>query len=458
MSGILGALTSAADSLRVFDSALSNVQNNVDNASTPNFANQEVTLEAQKFSTREGLAGGVGTGPLQSTRDEYAEQSVRSQQQQYSGFQQKTNDLNGVQGLFDVTGQAGVPAALSGLFQAFSAWTVAPNDTLPRQQVIDAATTVASQISGSATALNAASQSESRQIGDAVTSINSLTSQLRDLNVQMQNDFTAQSDPGIDAQLHTTLDSLAQYTDFTVLRQSDGTVTVLMGGQVPLVIGNQQHAISASSSGAQTVIRDDQGTDITAQATTGSLGAMVAMRNTTLPSYLSSLNTLAQGLADGVNSTLAAGQDLNGNQGAPLFTYNAAVGAAATLAVNPIDPSQLAAASTTAPDGNANALALASLANQAQPQLNGLTFSGYYGQLATQVGQDVTASQAGQDTHRQLLLQAQSLVENKSGVSLDEEAAQLMQFQRSYQATAQMIVVLNELTLDTLNILQPGVA
>ena len=458
MSGIISALTSAADSLRVFDSALSNVQNNVDNASTPNFANQEVTLEAQKFSTQEGLAGGVGTGPLQSTRDEYAEQAVRSEQRQFGAFQQTTNDLNSVQGLFDVTGKSGVPAALSGLFQAFSAWSVAPNDTLPRQQVIDAATTVASQISENATALNTASQSESQQIGDAVTSINSLTSQLRDLNVQMQADFAAQSDPGVDAQLHSTLNSLAQYTDFTVLREADGTVTVLMGGQVPLVIGSQQHAISANSSGTQTAIRDDQGTDITAQATTGSLGAMVAMRNTTLPSYLSNLNTLAEGLADTVNSTLAAGQDLNGNPGAPLFTYKAAVGAAATLAVNPIDPSQLAAASTTAPDGNANALALASLASQTQPQLNGLTFSGYYGRLATQVGQDVTASQAGQDAHQQLLLQAQSLVQNKSGVSLDEEAAQLMQFQRAYQATAQMIVVLNELTLDTLNLLQPGVA
>jgi flagellar hook-associated protein 1 FlgK len=458
MSGIISALTSASNSLKVFDNALSNVQNNVDNASTPNYANQEVTLEPQDFSTQEGLAGGVSTGPTQSTRDEYAEQAVRSQQQQYSGFQQTTNDLNSVQGLFDVTGQSGVPAALSGLFQAFSAWTVAPNDTLPRQQVIDAATTVASQISETATALNTASQSESQQIGNAVAGINSITSQLRDLNVQMQNDYTAQSDPGVDAQLHTALDNLSQYTDFTALRQPDGTVTVLMGGQVPLVIGSQQNAISANSSGAQTQILDAQGNDITAQATTGSLGAMVAMRNTTLPGYVSSLNTLAQGLADTVNSTLAAGQDLNGNPGAALFTYNAAVGAAATLAVNPIDPSQLAAASTTAPDGNANALALAALGSQTQPQLNGLTFSGYYGQLATQVGQDVTTATNAQNAHRQLLLQAQSLVENASGVSLDEEAAQLMQFQRSYQATAQLMVVLNDLTLDTLNILQPSLA
>jgi flagellar hook-associated protein 1 FlgK len=458
MSGILSALTSAGNSLQAFDNALSNVQNNIDNASTPNYANQEVTLEPQDFSTQEGLAGGVTTGPTQSTRDEYAEQAVRSQQQQYSGYQQTTNDLNSVQGLFDVTGQTGVPAAVAALFQAFSAWTVAPNDTGPRQQVLDAASTVATQISETATALNGASQSESQQMGNAVASINSITSQIRNLNVQMQNDYTAQNDPGVDAQLHTALDNLSQYTDFTALRQPDGTVTVLMGGQVPLVIGSQQNAISANSSGAQTQILDAQGNDITAQATTGSLGAMVAMRNTTLPGYLSSLNTLAQGLADTVNSTLAGGQDLNGNPGAALFTYNAAEGAAATLAVNPIDPTQLAAASTTAPDGNANALALAALATQTQPQLNGLTFSGYYGQLATQVGQDVTTATNGQNAHQQLLLQAQSFVENTSGVSLDEEAAQLMQFQRSYQATAQLMVVLNDLTLDTLNILQPSLA
>jgi flagellar hook-associated protein 1 FlgK len=39
-------------------------------------------------------------------------------------------------------------------------------------------------------------------------------------------------------------------------------------------------------------------------------------------------------------------------------------------------------------------------------------------------------------------------------VSLDEEAAYLMQFQRAYQANAQMITTLNELTESVLQMLR----
>ncbi len=51
--------------------------------------------------------------------------------------------------------------------------------------------------------------------------------------------------------------------------------------------------------------------------------------------------------------------------------------------------------------------------------------------------------------------QAKQLRQQMSGVSLDEEAATLVQFQRAYEATSRMITVLNQLTEDTINILQP---
>jgi flagellar hook-associated protein 1 len=41
-----------------------------------------------------------------------------------------------------------------------------------------------------------------------------------------------------------------------------------------------------------------------------------------------------------------------------------------------------------------------------------------------------------------------------SGVSLDEEAAILIQFQRAYEATSRLIVILDQLSQDTINILQ----
>jgi flagellar hook-associated protein 1 FlgK len=52
------------------------------------------------------------------------------------------------------------------------------------------------------------------------------------------------------------------------------------------------------------------------------------------------------------------------------------------------------------------------------------------------------------------LAQAQSLRSSASGVSLDEEAAKLIGFQKSYQAAAKLISVLNELTNSLMGILK----
>lgn len=452
MSGLIGALRASANALRVFDSLLANTQNNVNNASTPGFAKQRVSTTALPFSVEQGLVGGVMAGDLESSRAEYAEQAVRQEQYRYSGYQQTASSLTQIESLFDVSGQTGVPSAISKLFQSFAAWTVAPNDTLPRQQVIDSATVVATSFNQITTELGNASQYADQQIRDAVGAINSLSSQIRDLNVQLQRDYTAGSDPSLDARLHETLQSLAQYTDFTVLRQPGGSVTVLLGGQVPLVVADRQYALSVESSATQTRVYDDHGVGITAHATTGALGSLLQIRNATLSSYRTDLNRLAAGLADTVNAQLAAGLDANGNPGAPLFAYTSAGTAASSLHVTAITPPELAGATSAKPHGNENVLNLAGLA--AQPQVDGLTYTAFYGQLATRLGQSLVAAKADRDTHQQLLLQSRSLRDQISGVSLDEEAARLMEFQRAYQASAQMITVLNQLTQDLMNVLQ----
>ena len=55
---------------------------------------------------------------------------------------------------------------------------------------------------------------------------------------------------------------------------------------------------------------------------------------------------------------------------------------------------------------------------------------------------------------QQLAAQAKELRQQSSGVSLDEEAALLIEFQRAYQANARFITVLNQLTEETVNLLK----
>jgi flagellar hook-associated protein 1 FlgK len=156
-------------------------------------------------------------------------------------------------------------------------------------------------------------------------------------------------------------------------------------------------------------------------------------------------------VADQVNNTLKNGVDSNGDAGAPLFYYDPTQ-PAGSLAVAMSDPAQLAAATADAPGGSGNATNLAALAGQSL--IGGSTFIQFYGTLAANVGRAKASSDQSQQLHQQLLSQAQSVREQTSGVSLDEEATRLIQFQRAYQASAQLLTVLSQLTGTIINMLQ----
>jgi flagellar hook-associated protein 1 FlgK len=256
----------------------------------------------------------------------------------------------------------------------------------------------------------------------------------------------------VDASLHNALESLAEYANVTVLRQPGGSVTVLLDGQTPLVMGDQQYAIQASSGSGAAVVQDAFGKDVTAQVTGGRLAAMIDMKNTVLPGYCNSLNQLAAGISDQVNNALLNGVDQSGNQGAQLFSYNSPSDAAATFQVTGITTDQLAAALPSAPGGNGNALNLAALANS--QQVGGMTFTQYYSSLASQVGQSLDTATQDQTTQQDLLDQARTTRSNTQGVSLDTEAIKMLEYQRSYQATSHMVTILNGLTQNLMDMLQ----
>lgn len=454
MGSLSTALINSANALQVYSDALEIVQNNVTNANTPGYANQSATLVAQAFDPTTGAPGGVGLGPTQSSRNQYIEQSVRTEQTAYSYDQQQVSDLSTAQDYFSLSATSGVAPDISALFDSFSQLSVTPNDTVARQTVLNDATTVAQDFNDAADGLTSQANTLQQGTSATITAINQLGGAIAQINAQHTVDSSGELDAGVDAQLTSSLEQLSQYVNFTVLQQPDGEVSVYIGGQTPLVMGQQSYAIQGDFSTPQTAILSSSGTDITDQLTGGQLGAELNDNNNVLPSYVSGLNNLAQTLADQVNNALNNGIDQNG--AAPttnLFSYDATTGAAITLSVNPLTPDQIAAATPGAPGGNGNALALAALANA--PVVNGYTFAQAYGNLGGQVGNDLSAAQDNSTNDQSLLSQAQALRQQVSGVSLDGAAENLMLYERSYDAISKMLGVLNSLSLDVVNLLPP---
>ncbi len=480
MSNLLASLLTSSNALNAYDKVLAVTQNNVANASTPGYAKQTMRLQAMPLDLSWGVMGGVRAGETVSARNQYAEQAVRRQTVLLGQANQDVNSLEAVQSFFDISGSSGITAALDRLYQSFSGWGQSPTDATARLTVIDRAGEVAAAFQQTATGLNNLSQDTWQQVQQTVDQVNSIVGKLQSWNQQIM--AGAKNDAGIDAQVNSLLEDLSQYVDFTASVQQDGSVAVLLNGETPLLLEDRQYRLAPvlgvptddavvypdAPPSAHIVAAD--GTDITAKTTGGQLGALLRMRNQTLLSYLGDayqpgdLNTMAKKFADRVNEVLLSGyvtDDAPPVQGAALFQYNDTndTKAAESLrVVAGVTADQLGSIDPGPPYiFNGIPLALAALASpqKDEDRINGASYSAYYGAMAARVGSALNEATDQLEVRQGTVAQAKSLRQDMSGVSLDQEATVLIQFQRAYEANSRFITVLNQLTEAAINILQP---
>ena len=469
MSNLLASLSTAGHALDVYQQALDTVQSNITNAGTPGYAKQSLNLEALPFNLSGGLIGGVASRGLDSARDEYAEEEVRRQVQSLGLYEAKVQGTSSIEQLFNISGTSGIPADLDLLFQSFSAWSVSPNSAIAQQTVLSSAATLGDDVRQLSTSLGATAQNIRSQIGATVQQINQLTATIQQDNVQRLKQSSP--DPGLDANLHSALEQLSELADVSVVSQADGTVNVLLSGGSPLVVGTTQYAIAASAAvptgatnpiaPASAVIQDSQGTDITTQIQGGKLGGLLDVHNRVLASMIGdgnqagSLNQFTKILADTINGILRSGTTSSGASGSALFVYDNSdpTAAARSLTVN----SSLTGADLAAIDArgnsNGNALLLVALAT-APNAIGGLTFGGFFAGIASGAGQESSIAQNNQQTQQEVVSQTRSLRDQTSGVSLDEQAVTLLQYQRAYQAGARLLTTINSLADELMNLIK----
>jgi flagellar hook-associated protein 1 FlgK len=477
VSSLFAALGTAANALDVLEKAMGVVQNNVANANTPGYVTQTPTFIARPFDPAGNVWGGVESGAVQSARNTYAELAVWSANQRAGSATQQATSLDTLQNVFDVSGTSGIPGALSQLSAAFSSWSSNPTDTTARQQVLSAAQNLSQSFNQASTSIDSIRSQTDQQLATTVNQINQYATQIANINLQIRQG--SGSDAGLQSQLYNTIEQLSSLAPVSMRTESDGTATVLLGGQSPLVIGLNASPLSlayppngagamypGAAPNAQLLSAD--GHDVTALANDGQLGGLLAFRNTALPAVIGngqqqgSLNQLAQGIADRVNGLLTSGQLSAGPPpvaGAPLFTYSAVSGtvAAATLAIDPsITTATLAAGTSTSANSIASALAGLANSHNSVDQItgSGLNYTDFYSNIASQIGQQAASASSTGAAQTQILTQAQNLRAQVSGVSLNDQAASLMQFQQGYQAAAQMITVINNITQSLLTMMQ----
>lgn len=475
MSNIFATLRTTGDILKVYERCLQVTQNNITNASTPGYARREITTIALPFGTEPGSVGGAKAGPVTSARSAFAERVVRRQTELLGRSKAETELLAGIEAAFPINGDAGVAGALNRLLQSFSSWSLTPNDPNARQAVLDEAQGLAHAFADTAAQLSEAARLAEVQLRDTVREINELAGVLRDANEEIRSG--ARTDAGVDARIHATLEALSELVDFTAVQQQDGTYMVLAGGMAPLVIGDRQYEITMSfghpedpayPEGPLSVrLLDSGGADITARITGGKLAGALDVRNNVLAGLIGDgsqpgdLNRLAVAVAERVNGLLLSGWTADGfPPGEDLFHYDAYnhTAAARHFSVNPAFTPDMLAAIDPGPPYVSNGIAL-KLAGLAVPQdpadtVDGVGFIAFYAGMAGRVGRQSAEAQQTSMLQAEAVAQARGMRSEASGVSLDQEAVLLMAYQRAYQAAANMIAVLNEMTGIAVNLLR----
>jgi len=246
---------------------------------------------------------------------------------------------------------------------------------------------------------------------------------------------------------------LSQLVDVQSI-QADGTsLTLTTSGGAALVVGNQSFKLTTqtnSTTGFQDVF--SQGKDITSSINGGNLAGDIQLRDQEIPLLQSSLDTLASGIANSVNTQHAAGFDLNGRAGGNIFVPPTGVaGSAINLAVAISDPNLIAASADGTAGNNDNATALANL--QSQNIIAGQNPINYYSGIVFQVGNDASNASAGLSAEQLIVQQLQDQQNAVSGVSLDQEGANLVQFQNAYTAASRVASIIASLFQTTINMI-----
>ena len=132
--------------------------------------------------------------------------------------------------------------------------------------------------------------------------------------------------------------------------------------------------------------------------------------------------------------------------GGDMFLIRPTAMIAGGMRLNTIQPSDLAAASVSSASGD-NSNILNMIALQTNKTLKGATisFQDAYAQMVSQVGSKTRELQLTSSSANSILGQADTAIQNVSGVNLDEEAAALLRYQQAYQAAGKVMQIASQM-------------
>ncbi len=474
---LLGIGTSA---LLTSQGNLATTSHNISNVNTEGYTRQRVDQSTRipNYSGDQYFGTGVQISSVERIYDNFLASQVRTytsqeaQQNTYMTYSQQVDDLLGASDL-------SISAGLSEFFNAANEVADDPTSIAARQLFVTQGELLANRFNTMDTRLTQLDAQVDYDLTVSIDEINNISTGIADLNQAITEARGQGAEPNdLLDQRDRLITRLSGLVSVTAIEQSNGSVNILVGNGQALVAGVSSVKLSTITDNSTSPPRLGVGfgnnqINITSQLTGGQVGGALEFRRNTIDDTRAELDLLAQSVVEGINAVhnnatniADGGQgsvDLNGNDGGDFF--DPANITAATISVAITDPRQIAASSKfdaatgsvniSGPGNNENALALANLEQdktlvQVSPGVT-RSLSEQYGVLVSDVATRTRQAKVSQETQLALLQQTKQRFDAVGGVNLDEEAAQLIKYQQSYQAASQIIVVSNTIFQSLIN-------
>lgn len=448
MSTLFSNLSIALSALLSHQRAIEVIEHNVANANTPGYRRQEAVLSAAaptspnlfKFGGGNGQVGsGVRVEMIRRYSLDFFDKRYRGEVARAKTWETRSDVLKQVEIALGETSDS----LLSQLDAFWNGWlrlSSDPTNMALRADLLERTRNLAEAFNRRINRLEALRADQNIALQQKVDEINSLASRIAKLNQEITRIYAVGDQPNdLLDERDRILDRLAELSSAISYRRENGEVTVSVGGHV-LVFGPTSYRLTLDPS-TQTPIWEDRQPY---NAQDGEIQGILSVRDGDVQRLMESLNALAGDLIDFVNAIHINAYGLDNQNGRPLFIGQDA----RTMALNPAlaDPAFLGVANRPdAPGDNTAALQIAAGYTALRMSNGGATYGQFYTAQVANLGLSIQTAQTRAKDYASVAESLNTQRESVSGVSLDEEAANLVRFQRAFQAAARLMNVADEM-------------
>ncbi len=461
MAGLFNALNAARTSLEVNQKSIEVVGNNISNVNTPGYSRQYTELSPYPSINFGGFFVGQGVQVANIRRDHsvFLQSQLVGKSSDFGYQDAQTRPLAELERVFAIT-EENIATDVDRFFDSMQELATNPSDLVLRDQVIQRGALLAKNFNNTIDEINTIGDNINDSMLAKMHSINAKIKEIAGLNDRINTiELNGQDANSPRDQREQLARDLAISVGAQSYYTKDGMMTVQLPGGLPLVQGQSAMELEAVTTGAALRI-DLHAGGVSKTLADHNLGGefqgLVHLKNELIPSLKDDLDKLAYQITTKVNTQHALGAGLDGTTGRNFFAdppnlgaappTSAWLDAARTMHVALSKAEHIAAAADpfVGQGDNRNMLILANL--DTLPSMDGTdTFNSYYGKLTARIGLETRQNQLSVQGAKDALDQLSNLRDGLSGVSLEEEMINLIQYQRGFESSAKFLTTVDEM-------------